>query len=170
MPDHKSHRFFGIGLWIVLLIILVLSYPDDLRMVVKMGLIGFVFCFLGSILPDIDEKHSNIFKHVRFLIFIIIFVISYASLSVQYPKSTLAEMLYILAVCFMIGIAAVLFFYAIVPAHRKGIHSILAGAVYAIFCLICSYVLLFDLWLAMVIAMFGFFAYASHLVLDRSIK
>jgi membrane-bound metal-dependent hydrolase YbcI (DUF457 family) len=107
---------------------------------------------------------------VRFFIFIIVFVVSYAALSAQYPKSTLPEMLYILGVCFLIGLAAVLFFYAIVPAHRKGIHSILAGLVYSIFCLASAFVLLSDLWLSIVIALFGFFAYFSHLVLDRSIK
>jgi prepilin signal peptidase PulO-like enzyme (type II secretory pathway) len=170
MPDHKSHRLFGMGLWVLLLIFLILTYPQDPQTIGRIALVGFLFCYLGSILPDIDEKHSSIFKHVRFFIFVIVFVVSYATVSAQYPKTTLAEMLYLLAICLLVAIAAVLFFYAVIPAHRKGIHSMLAGSVYAVFALGSSYVLLSDLWLSIVIAVFGFLAYFSHLLLDRSIK
>ena len=170
MPDHKSHRLFGIGLWVLLLIFLVLTYPQDLRMIGKAALVGFLFCYLGSILPDIDQKHSNIFKHVRFFIFVIVFAVSYSAVSSQYPKTTLAEMLYLLTICLLIALAAVLFFYAVIPAHRKGIHSMLAGGVYSLFAFGSSYALLSNLWLSIVIAIFGFMAYFSHLLLDRSIK
>jgi hypothetical protein len=161
---------FGAALWVVLILLLLLTYSHDATTIVKVGLVGFLFCFLGSILPDIDERHSKIFKEAAFLIFVIVFVISYSFVSEKYPKETLAEVLYLLAICFLVGLAAVLFFYAILPAHRGGIHSIVAGALYAVFALLCAYILLADLWLAIVIAVFGFFAYLSHLLLDRSIK
>ncbi len=170
MPDHKSHRLFGIGLWVLLLIFLVLTYPHDPTTIGEAAVVGFLFCYLGSILPDIDEKHSIIFKHVRFFIFVIVFAGSYAAISYNYPKTTLADIVYLLAICLLVALAAVLFFYAVIPAHRKGIHSVLAGAVYALFTLVGSYSLLSNLWLAIVIAVFGFLAYFSHLLLDRSIK
>lgn len=170
MPDHKSHGLFGVGLWILLLILLVVAYPQDLRTIGKVALVGFLFCYLGSILPDIDEKHSRIFRHVRFFIFVIVFVVSYSAVSMQYPKTTLAEILYILSICVLVALAAVLFFYAVVPAHRKGVHSLLAGGIYSLFALGSSYAMLSDLWLSIVVAVFGFLAYFSHLFLDRSIK
>lgn len=170
MPDHKSHELFGIAIWLVLLVFLVLSYPNDMMTVAEAGAVGFVFCFLGSILPDIDEKHSRIFKNVRFFLFMIVFVVSYAGLVSRYPTGTLAEMLYVLALCVLIATAAVMFFYAIVPAHRKGIHSVAAGFVYGAFALVCSHVIIDNLWLAFMTAFFSFLAYISHLILDRSLK
>jgi len=170
MPGHKSHQLFGIGLSIVLLILLFLWYPNDLRTIARVALVGFVFCFLGSIMPDVDEKHSVIFKHVRFFIFIIFFIVSYSAMFGQYPKNTPIEMLYVLGVSALIGAAAVLFFYSIVPEHRAGIHSVLAGVIYAVFACLCTYVLLHELWLVALIGIFAFLAYCSHLLLDRSIK
>ena len=170
MPEHTSHELFGVAVWIILLVLVLLVYPNDLRTAAQLSIVGFVFCFLGSILPDIDEKHSVVFKHVRFLVFLVVFVLTYTGLSLQYPKDTLFQIIYILAVCFLIAIAAVLFLYAIIPAHRKGIHSILAGAVYGVLSFAGVYALLLAVWPSVLIAVFGFLAYLSHLVLDRSLK
>ena len=170
MPDHKSHKALGIAIWIVLLVYLLMSYPDDLGKVTAIGLTGFVLIFLGSILPDVDEKSSHIFRHVRFLIFAVVFVISYAVLYMRYPGTEISQIIYLLAICMLISLAAVFFFYAIVPPHRQGIHSVWAGVVYFFFCLAGAYVLLYEIWASVIVAAFGFLAYISHLVLDRSIK
>jgi hypothetical protein len=170
MPEHKAHEFFGIAIWLLFLIVVLLGYSNKVSLAVELGIIGFVFCVLGSILPDIDEKHSIIFKKVRFLIAALVFVIAFVTIGAAYSKNTLNDMLFLLAICALMALAAVFAFYAIIPAHRGGIHSVLAAIVYSMFVILCSFLLLSDFWLSLLIAIFGFLSYFSHLGLDRSIK
>ena len=169
MPSSKSHEFFGISVWIFFLVFL-LFFRLEPEKTIYSSLLGFVFCFTGSILPDIDQKKSIIFRHVRFLFSVIVFTTSFAFLSKKIEQTSIQNALFLILVCGLITIAAISFFYALLPRHRGSIHSIRTGIIFTSIALISAFILLCDLGLSLLIACFSFLAFASHLTLDRTVK
>jgi membrane-bound metal-dependent hydrolase YbcI (DUF457 family) len=170
MPSHRAHELFGLAVWIFFLVFLLVTYAFDFRRIAFAGAVGFCFCFLGSILPDIDEKNSRIFRNVRFLLGVIVFVAAFALLSAKARYRSIEAAAYTLALAGLVALAAVVLLHALIPEHRAGIHSFKAAAVYGVFAMIFSYLLTFELYTSAAIAAFGFGGYASHLVLDGTIK
>lgn len=170
MPDYKAHTKLGIAVWLVFLVWLLQRNAADPKMTAFAGLTGFCFCFLGSILPDIDEKHSEVFKHTRFIIGTVTFTSVFAVMAAGTAQKTFESVAYIFGVSALLTAAVVLFFYAIIPQHRGPVHSVKTGLVYSAASLAVSFLLLNSKTMALSIAVFAFAAFLSHLVLDRCVK
>jgi hypothetical protein len=170
MPDYKAHTKIGIAVWLVFLVWLLQRNAADPKATAFAGLTGFCFCFLGSILPDIDEKHSEVFRHTRFIIGAVTFTSVFAVIAAGIPQKTLESAAYVFGVSALLTAAVLLFFYAIIPRHRGPVHSMKTGLVYSAAALGLSFLLLNSKTMALSIALFAFLAFFSHLVLDRCVK
>ena len=167
--DHNKHEAFGIALWVILLIYLLLYQRSDAVRMIFIAIISFAFCFIGSTLPDIDTVKSNAFKRMQFVAAIITFTVSFVSLSSVFGTS-MTGVAYLIAASTLITAVVLILIRVILPRHRGPIHSIAAGAIYGVIVLVLSYVLLFDAWTALLIAFFAFLSFASHLALDVVLK
>jgi hypothetical protein len=170
MPSHWVHELFGLAFWLFFLIFLLVTYAFDVNRIAFAAGVGFCFCFLGSILPDIDEKNSRIFRNARFLIAVVVFVAAFALLSGRTRLASIEAAAYTLALAGLFAAVAVVLLHALMPGHRQGIHSFKAAVAYGVFAMIFSYLLTFELYLSAAIAVFGLAGYASHLLLDRAIR
>ena len=166
MPGHKQHELFGIGLWVFFLVLVFLNFTLNNKTLLYTGLVGFCFTFLGSIFPDIDSKSSVMFKHTRFFVGVTSFVVTFAMLAPWMQRTTEGALMMI-GVCALVTIGALAILYAVIPPHRKAMHSISAGVVYAIVALACSFVLLQHLLISGIVAVFSFISFGSHLLLDK---
>jgi hypothetical protein len=123
---------------------------------------------LGSLIPDFDKRKTKIRRTLGLIlggfISISILIIYHQNISINDMPALFIIVVLFLVVLFIIGI--------VIPFKHHGIlHSILAALVFAL-----SWVLL-EAWIfnltpqhAIVIGIFGFLGYCSHLVLDRDIK
>jgi hypothetical protein len=168
MASHKQHELFGIVLWIIFLVYLILTYMTSLapQRLVYIGLIAFVFCFVGASMPDIDQKNSVAFRRIRFLLGVITFVVSFVMLAPRFTHDPIG-IGYLLGVCALITAVIIILLYALMPYHRGPIHSLKTAVIYGVICLIITYVLLFNIWLSMVIAFFALLSFISHLLVDK---
>ena len=166
MASANKHEAFGTALWIFFLVLIVLSFSFSYERLALIAVVGFCFTFLGSIVPDIDNRSSRMFKHTRFFLGVTAFVISFVLLSPR-MGTELFNVLYILAICGLVTIAIVILFHTLMPKHRRSVHSVKGGAAYGIMSFIGSYILIRNIYLALIIAVFAFLAFGSHLVLDR---
>lgn len=169
MPRHKTHELLGIFFWIIFLIYLLLNFHFKIERLIFLGLVGFVFCFTGASLPDVDHKKSKAFKRIRFLIGILTFVISFFMLSNKFDINRIEGIAYLLGVCALITFAVIiLVLYILMPHHRGPLHRFSTGAVYAVAVLILGYVIIQNLEIAAVLALLSFFSFASHIILDKA--
>lgn len=162
---YRFHESFGIALWIVFLVFFILSYPQNYVRLIVVALVGFCFCFLGSIFPDIDNKKSRVYKRARFMLAIAAFVIFFTGLAVRFPQNA-GGVILLIAACGLLTAAVILVFNVILPKHRGATHSFVAAVIYLGASFVLSYIVLFDLPIAAAIAIFSFLSYSSHLILD----
>lgn len=169
MPAHRAHELLGIFFWIIFLIYLLLNFHFAIEKLILFGLVGFVFCFIGASLPDVDHKKSKAFRRTRFLIGILTFVISFFMLSNRFNINKIEGIAYLLGVCALITFAVIiLVLYILMPHHRGPLHSFGTGAIYAIAVLILGYVIIQNITIAAVLALLSFFSFASHIVMDKA--
>ncbi|MEM0372805.1 MAG: metal-dependent hydrolase [archaeon] len=167
--QHKKHEAFGIALWVILLVYLLVYQRTDATRMIFIAIVSFAFCFVGSTLPDIDTVKSNAFRRMQFITAVITFTVSFVALSEVFGTS-MAGVAYLIAASALITAAMLVIIRVVLPRHRGPIHSLAAGAVYGVITLVVSYVLLFDVWTSLLIAFFAFLSFASHLALDVVIK
>ena len=166
MASANKHEAFGTALWILFLVLIVLSFSFSYERLALIAVVGFCFTFLGSIVPDIDNRKSRMFKHTRLFLGITTFVIAFVLLSPGI-RSGFLNVLYVLVICGLLTLAVVFMLYALMPKHRRSVHSVKGGAVYGVASFVGSYILIMNLYLAVIVAVFAFLAFGSHLVLDR---
>ena len=166
MASANKHEAFGTALWIFFLVLIVLSFSFSYEQLALVAVVGFCFTFLGSIVPDIDNRSSRMFKHTRFFVGITAFVIAFVLLSPR-MHAGLLNVLYVLGICALVTIGIVFALHALMPKHRRSVHSVKGGAVYGVMSFIGAYILIMNLYIAAIIAVFSFLAFGSHLVLDK---
>jgi len=167
--DHKRHEAFGAVLWVILLVYLILNYSMSPEKMIFIGIVSFIFTFIGSTLPDIDTTSSKAFKRMRFLTAVATFVVSFVMLSNNFGKDP-TSILYLIGTCGLIAVVIVILIQQLLPRHRGPIHSVKTGAIYGVIVLVLSYVLVLNISLAILIAFFSFLSFCSHLALDRVMK
>ncbi|NYZ80200.1 metal-dependent hydrolase [Candidatus Micrarchaeota archaeon] len=167
--EHKKHEAFGIALWVIFLIYVLLYQRTDPVRMIFLAIVSVAFCFIGSTLPDIDSTKSNAFKRMQFIATIMAFTISFVSLAGVFGTS-MTGVVYLIAASALITVVVLIILRVVLPRHRGPIHSVAAGAIYGVIVLVLSYVLLFDIWMALLVAFFAFLSFASHLALDVVLK
>ncbi len=167
MPKFSSHELLGIAVWLVFLVLIVLNYSFKVEKLLLVLLSGFIVCFVGSILPDIDNKNSVAFKRTRLILGLLVFVVFFSLLP---NEQELSKVLVRLVSSGAVAVAVVLVFQAILPHHRGPIHSFKAAGVYAVIVYVLATLMFSNLVLGFIFAVFGFLSFVSHLFLDRIIK
>jgi hypothetical protein len=166
MASANKHEALGISLWIFFLVFIVLSFSFNYERLALIAVVGFCFTFLGSIVPDIDNRSSRMFKHTRLFLGLTTFLIAFVLLSPR-MHAELFNVLYILGICALVTIGVVIMLHVLMPSHRKSVHSVKSGTVYGVASFVGAYVVVMHLYIAAVIALFAFLAFSSHLVLDK---
>jgi hypothetical protein len=165
MALHRTHEFFGLLVGVLFTVFLVVAYPQLTRQeLILRGLLGFSFCFLGAVLPDIDERRSRVFRRSRTAVGVAVFAIALYFLS----RSGITALG--VAISTLVAGFAIVMMYQLKPRHRGVIHTLRAAATYSLAVFVITYALLPDAALSLTVALFGFGGYGSHLVLDRSVK
>lgn len=167
MPSHKTHELFGVLFWIIWLIYLMMNYSFKTERLIFLAIVGFFFCFVGASLPDVDQKKSRAFKRLRFMVAIVTFVITFVMLVPGINQKEIMSILYILTISVLVTIAVVVLLHALIPKHRGPIHSFKTGVVYAVIVLVLGYILIQNIELSLILTLFAFMSFASHLVLDK---
>ena len=159
--NHTKHEAFGTALWVIFLVYLLLYKPLPPERMIYLAIVSFIFCFIGSTLPDIDTTKSQAFRRMRFLIAISAFTVSFVMLSGKFG-STPAGVVYLITASVLLSIVTIILVQVLLPRHRGPIHSIATGAVYGVIVLVLSFILLSNISLAILVAFFAFLSFASH--------
>lgn len=165
MARGKTHLFFGFMIGALFVAFTATAYPGLTKEALLFrALLGFVFCSVGALLPDVDESHSAAFRSLRAALgattfFAALYLLSQAGFSMR--TVVLAAVL---------AAAAIAALYVLKPRHRGITHTLRAGAVYAAAVFALCYFLIPDAALSLTVALFGFGGYASHLALDKKVK
>jgi len=164
MSSHTAHEILGVIIWVFFLAYAIIKYPANLKELVLIAIISFLFCYIGSTLPDIDNKKARAFKRMNFFIGVSVFSVSFYFLSKTANNLKTAVISVIASALITIGTILTVIF--IMPRHRGPIHSLKAGAVYGLFALMVSFFIFKDYLLGAIIGFFAFLSFASHLLLD----
>ncbi|MCS7109243.1 MAG: metal-dependent hydrolase [Candidatus Micrarchaeota archaeon] len=128
---------------------------------------------LGALIPDIDHKKSkirNLFRWLTFIVLLSIFYIVISSIFSLYPdiRFLYSQEIVVLFVVFglVVFLASIVtsFIESFIPRHRGPIHRIFASFLFSVLVFIFSLFLGFSH--SLLIALWGFLGYLSHLFVD----
>ncbi len=165
MARGKTHLFFGFLVGALFVVFIAVMHPGLTREALLFrGLLGFTFCSIGALMPDVDESHSAAFRSLRSALGAAVF---FAAL---YLLSQGGFSMRTVALAAVLAGAAIAALYLLKPRHRGIIHTLRAGAVYSAAAFALSYLLIPDTALSLTVALFGFGGFASHLALDKKVR
>lgn len=163
MPNHNVHKLFGFLVWLLFVgLSFIFIDPFD----VDMGLLfatGFVVCLVGSVLPDIDQKNSRVFRKLRIIVFVMVFVGSLVG-GLYFSSLSILE---VVGVSFAISIFVYVLLHLFMPRHRGVIHTSKVGLVYAGVVFLLAMLLFNSISVAVILFLAGEMSYVSHLLLDK---
>ncbi len=166
MSSHTAHEALGVVIWLFFIAYAVMKYYSNLEKLILITIVSFLFCYIGSTLPDIDNKKSRAFRRMNFFIAVGVFSAVFYYLSKT--ASSLEKAVISVIVSALITLGVVLTVTFIMPRHRGPIHSFKTGMIYGLFVLIISFFIFRNYLLAVLIGFFAFLSFASHLLLDKA--
>ena len=173
MPSWRVHVIFGILVTSLLAYACIRLNLDYLFINEEQIQYFFVFhlgfvSLLGSLFPDFDYRRTKI-RHMLGPALAGFIVISYIY---QYRTEPLKiDPMFILFLAFIFVVIPFLFGIAVPFKHHGKLHTIIVAIIFDIIWIVIE-LLVFDLskLQAILIGLFGFINYSSHLLIDRHLK